>query len=247
MRRSSSPAWARMYESANWDNGSIFGKSFPDNFSGDSWLGRMLPPRPACLCNARSSFDRAGAIGEESIPGNDFCADAAVDCGRSFSALPAVFSAVFPTRLSWVPAARAHAGGADASWVSFCSTFGTRSSCIGFSIDCEDKPSSPWSSPLESGWVGEEASVCAMARSRRSRTRQEWRKRTSRFVGCTFTSTSLAGTSRWRTVTGCLPCINRVRYPLRIAWWNGVDATGLPFTRMWISSPLPLDISGVLM
>ncbi len=76
-----------MYESANCDKGSILGKSLLVRFNGDSWLGRILPPRPACRCKARSSLERAGAMGDESIPGSDFWADAAVDCGRNFSSL----------------------------------------------------------------------------------------------------------------------------------------------------------------
>ena len=49
---------------------------------------------------------------------------------------------------------------------------------------------------LESGAVATECSVCAMALSKRSKTRQECFNLTSLFVGCTLTSTSLGGMSK---------------------------------------------------
>ena len=86
--------------------------------------------------------------------------------------------------------------------------------------------------PSLSGSVATCSRVFAIALSSLSKTLQECFKRTSRFVGCTLTSTSPAGISKESTAIGWRPCISLVLYPRRIDWWNGPEATGRSLIRM---------------
>ena len=97
--------------------------------------------------------------------------------------------------------------------------------------------------PEVPGPPGEARKARDKAESTASRTTEAARKRTSRFVGWTFTSTASGGKSMKRKTTGLRPASSR-GYASRTAAWTTGAVAGRPFTKTNCPAVSPRVLAG---